>query len=213
MPNKPKNKKGKRAIVFPVALLAIFGAVFIRALPIFAQTLGETVNSGFDYATIVGWSQFSLKVFIMRIIQVLMGFLGILAIVVILYGGFVWMTSGGSEEKVAKAKRILVNATIGLFLILAAFAIASFILRIFTESAEGVPGVEVGRCTVGEVRPCSLPGLPGCYATQRCNEVAGVGVWGACEAVNPTDLLCSPECRTTGISPSVPVSLTISEEG
>jgi hypothetical protein len=38
-----------------------------------------------------------------------------------------WMTSGGNEERVKKAKQILIAAIIGLVIILSAYAITNFI--------------------------------------------------------------------------------------
>lgn len=69
-----------------------------------------------------------IRIIVAKIIRVALGFLGIIAIVLIIYGGYLWMTSAGDEEKITKAKRVLVNATIGLAIILSAFAITQFIL-------------------------------------------------------------------------------------
>ncbi|MBI4139136.1 hypothetical protein HY479_03230, partial [Candidatus Uhrbacteria bacterium] len=46
----------------------------------------------------------------------------------LLYGGFLWMTAGGSEEGVTKAKTMIRNAIIGLVIIVAAFSISNFVL-------------------------------------------------------------------------------------
>lgn len=63
-----------------------------------------------------------------RIINIALGFLGVLALGFILYAGFLWMTSGGNQDKVDKAKKILINASIGLAIILSAWAIATFVI-------------------------------------------------------------------------------------
>ena len=62
------------------------------------------------------------------IINVVMGLLGVVAVLVILYGGFMWMTAAGNEEKVGKAKKLIIAGIIGLVVIFAAFAIASFVI-------------------------------------------------------------------------------------
>lgn len=69
-----------------------------------------------------------LKQTLIGVVNVLLGFLGILAIIVILVGGFKWMTSGGNEEKVAGARQMIVAGIIGLAIILASFAIVQFIV-------------------------------------------------------------------------------------
>jgi len=66
---------------------------------------------------------------IFRLIQYLLMFLGVVAMIIILYGGYTWMTAGGNDEKVGKAKKILMAGLIGLVIILLAFAIAAFIIN------------------------------------------------------------------------------------
>lgn len=72
------------------------------------------------------------RVIVAKIIKVALGFLGIVAVGLILYGGFLWMTSAGDEEKIAQAKKVIINATIGLAIILAALGIVQFIFRALT---------------------------------------------------------------------------------
>jgi hypothetical protein len=67
-----------------------------------------------------------------RIVQIALGFLGILALALIVYAGYIWMTSAGNAERIEKAKNILKNAIIGLLIILSAFGIVSFIISHLT---------------------------------------------------------------------------------
>jgi hypothetical protein len=62
------------------------------------------------------------------IIAILLGFLGIIAVVIIMLAGFRWMVSGGNEDRAAEAKKMLAQALIGIIIILGSFALASFIL-------------------------------------------------------------------------------------
>lgn len=61
------------------------------------------------------------------VMQWIFGFLGVIAVLVILYGGFMWMTAGGNDDKVKKAKQILISGIIGLVIVLSAYAIATFV--------------------------------------------------------------------------------------
>ena len=63
-----------------------------------------------------------------KVVNVILGFLGIIAVVLILVGGFMWMTSAGSEEKTGTAKKIMTAGVIGLVIVLAAFGIAKFVV-------------------------------------------------------------------------------------
>ena len=102
-------------------------AGLLAALPVFAQ-LSQTVNTGLAYSTIVGWGTQDLRATIMLVINIIMGFLGIIAVIIILTGGFKWMTAGGNEEKVAEAKKLIIAGIVGLAIILGAYSIAAFVV-------------------------------------------------------------------------------------
>ena len=95
----------------------------LSALPVLA------LDTGLNYGTIIGLGTKDIREVVMVIIRVIMSFLGIVALILILYGGFVWMTAGGNEDKVAQAKRIIVAGFIGLIIILTAFALATFVVN------------------------------------------------------------------------------------
>lgn len=78
---------------------------------------------------------------IVGIIQVIIGFLGIVALIIVLIGGFKWMTAAGNEEKVAEAKKLLGAGVIGLVIILAAWAITTFVIgALINATGGGVTG-------------------------------------------------------------------------
>ena len=62
------------------------------------------------------------------IINVVLGVLGLLAVVVIIYGGFMYTTSAGDSSKVKKAKDTIMYGIIGLVIALMAYSIVNFIL-------------------------------------------------------------------------------------
>lgn len=68
-------------------------------------------------------------VFVGRLIQAVLSLLGIIVLVFLIYGGYLWLMSGGNEQTLRKAKDILINAAIGLIIVLAAFAITTFIVE------------------------------------------------------------------------------------
>ena len=71
----------------------------------------------------------SMPEIIGALIGTFLSLLGIIFLVLILYGGFIWMISGGNEFKVAKAKKILTNAVIGLIIVLSAYSITYFVFN------------------------------------------------------------------------------------
>lgn len=70
----------------------------------------------------------SLPVALSRVVRIVLTFLGLIAVVIIVIGGFQWMTSGGNEEKIGGAKKLMGAGIIGLIIIVLAYAIASFVL-------------------------------------------------------------------------------------
>lgn len=99
---------------------------------------------GLYYGEATGLGTEDLRVTIARIIRTGLGLLGIVALVIILAGGVVWMTAGGSEDKVKIAKKIILNGVIGLAIILSAFSITHFILNSLVDGTTGGAGVAGG---------------------------------------------------------------------
>ncbi len=91
------------------------------------STVGTSANFGEeDLMTIIG-----------RIIAVALSVLGIIFLILLIYAGAVWMTAGGDDKKVDKAKKILINAVVGLVLTLSAYAISTFVLNLLGDATNG----------------------------------------------------------------------------
>ena len=95
---------------------------------------------GFNAINQTGLGKADPRVIAGGIIQVILGFLGLLTVVLILYGGFLWMNSKGDPKKIETAGNVIKNAVIGLIIILSAFAIALFVTKVFI----GVTGARGG---------------------------------------------------------------------
>ena len=91
----------------------------------------------------LGLSNSDIRVTIARIIRVAMGLLGIVAVVIVLIGGFTWMTAGGNDEKVGEAKKWIFAGIIGLAIILSAFAISTFVIDSLVTATTALPGTTV----------------------------------------------------------------------
>ncbi len=63
-----------------------------------------------------------------KIISVILGLLGTVLLVLIIYAGWLWMSAGGEPKQVDKAKDYIKNAVVGLVLILLAYAITGFVI-------------------------------------------------------------------------------------
>lgn len=78
----------------------------------------------------------NLQQIIGSIISAALGFLGIILLGYLLYAGFLWMTSGGDSEKAGQAQTMIRNAIIGLIIIVASYAISSFVLNQLVSIAQ-----------------------------------------------------------------------------
>ena len=76
-------------------------------VPLFVATrAGAQVSIDFP-TNFAGFSSQNVKVTIQNVIRIILGFLGIITVIIILYGGFIWMTASGDPNKVEKAKQII----------------------------------------------------------------------------------------------------------
>ncbi len=116
------------------AMLVVFGLVL--ALPMFAFAADANLSSVADGG---GFSDADLLTIIGRIINVFLGILGVICLILFIYAGAIWMTAGGDDKKVDKAKNILINAVVGLVITLSAYAISIFILNLL-GAATGMSG-------------------------------------------------------------------------
>ena len=109
------NKLAKFAI--------IAGTIGAMALPVITYAATTFSIESVD----VGLGGADLKQTVLNIIRLVLGLMTLVAVVLIIYGGFVWLTAAGNEENVEKAKRIISAAVIGLIVILLAWAIVIFV--------------------------------------------------------------------------------------
>lgn len=125
-------------------MLALFGLGGHFAL---AQT--DATEALVATGTTAGFGSGDLLSIIGTIIKVFLGLLGIIFLIIMLYAGFLWMTAGGDGKQVERAKKLLINAVIGLVIILSAFAITSFILNALLDATgNGQNGGSNGSVTI-----------------------------------------------------------------
>lgn len=117
----------KRKYIFPLASLA----ALLHPLHAYAEgeesTLRTRIKGGIgamglnlrdgDPETILG-----------LIIKSLFGFLGIVFFILMLYAGFLWMTSAGNERQLSTARSILVTSVIGILIVFTSYVITVYVL-------------------------------------------------------------------------------------
>jgi len=86
-----------------------------------AEGMGYTAN------TTSGTTLLLSKITIL--ISLILSFVGVVFLILIIYGGITWMTASGNDKQVEKAKNIISRAAIGLTVVILAYAITSFVIN------------------------------------------------------------------------------------
>lgn len=110
-----------------VFLASLIWAVSLVAVP--AVVGAQTDIFGVNYGATTGLGQQDPRETVANIIRIALSFLGIVAVVIVLWGGVLWMTAAGNDDKVSQAKKVLFSGLIGLIIILSAFAITQFVVN------------------------------------------------------------------------------------
>jgi len=133
------SKIGK--IAMSAAALTMVVSGFFGLLAPVARAQGDgLINAdslGVSYGAATGLGSEDVRATVARIIRVAMGLLGIVAVVIILVGGFKWMTAGGNDDNVSEAKKWIFAGVIGLAIILSAYALATFIINQLVSATTG----------------------------------------------------------------------------
>ena len=118
------------ATIFSAALCGLPAMVMAQGITSDLSNLG--LNE-FETSTNLG-TNVALIATIARLINIILGFLGVLVVVGILYGGFKRMTAAGNEDQISSGNKIRGAGLVGLVIVLAAYAIAAFVVNQLTDA-------------------------------------------------------------------------------
>ena len=141
--SKQNSKRFYWMTVFVLCLVAAFGGIFVAQRSVDTALASKhissdrsfqlrTVGRGFTGDTSIAKEPAALPLTIFRIVRTLLSIIGTILLVIVLYGGWLWYSAGGSPDKVTDAKKTLFRALIGMIIISMSYAIITFI---FQESA------------------------------------------------------------------------------
>lgn len=118
-----------------IAKVSLFAFMLLFvALPALAQTLDVGID---QVGAATGLGKQDIRSTIGQIINVALGFLGVIAVVVVLVGGFKYMVAGGNTEKVKEAQKWIISGIIGLAIILSAYAISRYVISSLLKATTG----------------------------------------------------------------------------
>ncbi len=138
--------------VLAALLLFTFSGYFFN--PVFAQNATGTVNqngscgTGFTYVNglCVLNSQFSkdsiantgtIFELITKVLKIMLTLAGALAVVWLVIGGYQYITAGGNDEQAEKGRKTLLNATIGVVVVIMAYALINVVVNLVANGKTG----------------------------------------------------------------------------
>ncbi|MFC1687649.1 pilin [Patescibacteria group bacterium] len=110
-----------------VSVLLSFVVLGILTFALFAPTNAITFDPGNRYQQALQLPDTDPEGIAISTVQWALGLLGLVAVVMIIAGGFMWMTSAGNEARVTKAKEIIKWAVVGMMVIFLSWAIVTFV--------------------------------------------------------------------------------------
>lgn len=126
-----QQKTIKSRVILISAVILIMAVFALAQKAVSAEDYGLSVTAegtglptaDTDISTIIG-----------KIVGAGLAFIGIIFFILIIYGGFLWMTARGDEAQVTKAKDLIVSAAIGLIIVLSAYAITYYVGGVFDQT-------------------------------------------------------------------------------
>lgn len=135
----------KKFLIPVLGFLSVFGLFAMDIVPALAQSnttgtgaaTGPMINDYDNPDNVLGSTSFtgSGRQGVLTIVNYFLFFLGLIATVMIIYGGFLYITAGGEDTE--KAKKVLMYAAIGIIVVLISFALVNTILGSGNQNSGG----------------------------------------------------------------------------
>lgn len=157
------------------ALFLLLTVLYFSPLPVMAQNaadsainmLDQTVKPAIDPAT-----QPTVPELMAFWVTLILSIVGVLFLILVIYGGITWMTAGGNEEKVTKARQRMTRAAIGLIITISAYVLTTFVLSKL-QNVQTTPEQTDNACTgtcldIGTCYPPAHTQDGACQDGQEC---------------------------------------------
>lgn len=95
-----------------------------------AENLLDTLENSVEIREVLPPEQI-----IANLIEVTLSVVGVILIILVIYGGYLWGTAGGNEERAKEAQRLIRNAVIGVIIVFGAYFITAFVVGKIGEVA------------------------------------------------------------------------------
>lgn len=182
-------------------LMFLVVASISMAEPVLAKkTFGDAAGNLESVADTTGHEKTTVDNFIPKVVQTAFVAVGSTFLALMVYAGMKWMLARGNEEHITTARSTLINATIGLIVIVSAYAITSFITTRLIQGKKVGPDADY-ESTVGNE-------TLGCCVYRAKAGMLGSGTWGwSSQTEGQCETQCSKDtivqCQWEPISSSV----------
>lgn len=120
----------KKLIIFLFSSLIIYISTLI-----IVNALNISVENGFGYAPAPENVPTDLEGVLLNITNYLLGFIAIIATLVIIYGGIMYLTSLGNDDRRAQAQKTIASGVIGIMIAGLAYAIVTAVINILRNQS------------------------------------------------------------------------------
>jgi hypothetical protein len=126
----------KKILIF-IFIFNLLGSICLAASTLNDDTLVKMGTNGESFRQTSGYQDVTPSSIVSIVIKAFLSLLGIVFIVLIIHAGYNWMTAGGDEAKVTKAKDEITRAIIGLIIIITAYSITYFVFKALDSTVSG----------------------------------------------------------------------------
>lgn len=124
-----------KKIINILSSVAIVGITLMPSLS-YAVGVGDTPvtpketppTSSINLKNPLGEANSDPRVIVGNAIKLVLGLIGSLSLLIFMYGGLTWMTSGGNSDKVKSGRDTLMWATIGLLVIFSSYTLVTYVI-------------------------------------------------------------------------------------
>ncbi|MFA6604050.1 MAG: hypothetical protein WCT10_04415 [Patescibacteria group bacterium] len=120
-----KNKSVAAAMLF---LAAVFCLALVGPTPLLAVDTGLDATAGVAGFKTTNNPAAAINISIGNFINQLLGFVGVIFLLLTIYAGFRWMTAQGNDKQIDEAKKLLTGAVIGMIIIFGAYALTTWLI-------------------------------------------------------------------------------------
>ena len=91
----------------------------------YSGELGTLESEGYDPGLV---QTDNFRDYIITVVNFFLGFLGLVSVIIVIYGGVLYVTAAGDEEKTQKGKKSILYAVIGILIILGSYAFVNTLI-------------------------------------------------------------------------------------